>query len=315
MPVCVCSSDPVENEEKYSAANEKVSSGFLSSTNCRKSARSALSSGCWRMYTLWSFTNSSCNVKGNLLETGTKRRKSQGKKQQGTCERSVCIYLPVQEFWVHFQVFLPIQRLLVKRRLRQVICKQTSVEKKCVIQVESARIPEVHTGGEKIGILYLLMEWPGASLLHLNWLETDWQDACKEKIVFHQYWSETWSDVCVPERIESFQCQDRLWNKKFLADRTTLTRLWCSRNATQWVTQRASGEFSADLLHLILRPALRGSVRSGIPERDSQPDVCNNCQRLQGFLALRGTRNKMQIWHHKHRYIPYTVTLWSWCQE
>lgn len=48
-----------ENEEKYSAANWTTSSGFLSNRNWRKSANRFFSSGCERMYVVWSPFNSS----------------------------------------------------------------------------------------------------------------------------------------------------------------------------------------------------------------------------------------------------------------
>lgn len=52
----------VENAAKYSAANAITSSGFRSNRNCMKSARSAFSSGWWRIYLPWSAFNSSYNI-------------------------------------------------------------------------------------------------------------------------------------------------------------------------------------------------------------------------------------------------------------
>lgn len=56
-----------ENDEKYSAANCTTSSGFLSNRNWRKSAKRFLSSGCARMYVVWSPFNSSWRVKNKSL--------------------------------------------------------------------------------------------------------------------------------------------------------------------------------------------------------------------------------------------------------
>lgn len=50
-----------ENEAKYSPAKFKVSSGFLSSRNWRKSDRRHFSSGCCLMYREWSSSSSSLN--------------------------------------------------------------------------------------------------------------------------------------------------------------------------------------------------------------------------------------------------------------
>lgn len=101
---------------KYSLANRKTSSGFLSSKNWRKSEMRVRISGCFLRYEPWSAFSPSCHrevcthIQTQILRTS-----------RDTWRKTVLLryiyslfYLSVQKIWAHLHIFFPNQGDLLK---------------------------------------------------------------------------------------------------------------------------------------------------------------------------------------------------------